>query len=334
MRAKYVDPFTDFGFKRIFGQEASKPLLRDFLNALLPPTAQIAELTLQNSERPGRSEADRRAIFDVYCRNEKGEQFIVELQKAKQNFFKDRTVFYSTFPIREQGEQGGWSFELKAVYCVGILDFVFNDPPTAGAGEVFHEVKLKNQHGAVFYDKLTYIYLEMPNFRKTEAELTTRLDQWLYFLRHVEEQDAIPILFRDAVFTQAFEVAALAKLTRDEWMDYELSLKYYRDNLNTAAYALEQAVEKAVKEAVEKTTKKIEDKAAKQAAKAAKAAKQAAEQAAKQTAKAIAETAQETEEKTRLNTLRRVAATMRASGLPAAAIEQATGLTPAEIAAL
>ena len=150
MRVKYVDPFTDFGFKRIFGQEVSKPLLRDFLNALLPPEARIQELTFQNSERPGRTAADRKAVFDVYCRNEKGEQFIVELQKAKQNYFKDRTIFYSTFPIREQGEAGLWDFELKAVYCVGILDFVFNDPPSAGSGEVVHTVKLKNQHGPHF----------------------------------------------------------------------------------------------------------------------------------------------------------------------------------------
>ena len=240
MRAKYIDPFTDFGFKKLFGQEASKPLLRDFLNSLLPPTAQIAELTLLNAERPGRAYRERKAIFDVYCTNEKGEKFIVELQKAKQNFFKDRTVFYSTFPIREQGEQGGWNFELKAVYCVGILDFVFNDAPAAGRGEVLHEVKLKNQHGEVFYDKLTYIYLEIPNFHKTETELTSRLDQWLYFIKHVEEQEAIPLLFRDEIFTQAFETAALSQMDDDEWMQYEASLKQYRDAINTVETARQE----------------------------------------------------------------------------------------------
>ena len=102
MKAKYLDPFTDFGFKRIFGQEASKPLLRDFLNALLPPTAQIRELSFKNTEQPGLGLTDRKAIFDIYCESETGEKFIVELQKAKQNYFKDRTVFYSTYPIREQ----------------------------------------------------------------------------------------------------------------------------------------------------------------------------------------------------------------------------------------
>ena len=249
MKAKYLDPFTDFGFKKIFGQEASKPLLRDFLNALLPPTAQIRELAFKNSEQPGTGLAERKAIFDIYCESETGEKFIVELQKAKQNYFKDRTVFYSTFPIREQAEAGSWDFALKAVYCVGILDFVFNEPAGgSGAGEVLHEVKLKNQHGAVFYDKLTYYYLEMPNFRKTEAELTSRLDQWLYFLKHLEELQSIPQLFLDEVFTQAFETAAIAQMSISEWEQYEGSLKSYRDEINTMQTARQEGIEAGIKQ--------------------------------------------------------------------------------------
>ena len=253
MKAKYLDPFTDFGFKRIFGQEASKPLLRDFLNALLPPTAQIRELSFKNTEQPGLGLTDRKAIFDIYCESETGEKFIVELQKAKQNYFKDRTVFYSTFPIREQAEAGTWNFALKAVYCVGILDFVFNDPAVGAAGDVVHEVKLKNQHGAVFYDKLTYYYLEMPNFHKTEAELTTRLDQWLFFLKHLEKLQSIPQLFRDEVFTQAFDTAALAQMSADEWEQYEGSLKSYRDALNV----VETAREEGEKQGIEKVARAL-----------------------------------------------------------------------------
>ncbi len=188
---------------------------------ITPPTAQIQELSFKNTEQPGLGLTDRKAIFDIYCESETGEKFIVELQKAKQNYFKDRTVFYSTFPIREQAEAGTWNFALKAVYCVGILDFVFNDPAAGAVGEVVHEVKLKNQHGAVFYGKLTYYYLEMPNFHKTEAELTTRLDQWLFFLHHLEELQSIPQLFRDEVFAQAFDTAALAHMPADEWEQYE-----------------------------------------------------------------------------------------------------------------
>ncbi|MBB6003437.1 Rpn family recombination-promoting nuclease/putative transposase [Arcicella rosea] len=230
MRAKYINPFTDFGFKKIFGEEASKPLLIDFLNALLPQTNQIVALNFKNTEQLGQTDADRKAIYDIYCENENGEKFIVELQKAKQNYFKERTIYYSTFPIREQAEKGEWNYKLKAVYCVGILDFSFDDYENEPEkSEVVHTIKLKNEYGKVFYDKLTYIYLEMPNFKQTESDLKTRLDKWLYFIKHLEDFQSIPTIFRDEVFTQAFEKAELAKYGQADLDSYENSLKIYRD---------------------------------------------------------------------------------------------------------
>lgn len=97
------------------------------MNALLPQTQKIVDLNFKNTEQLGQTDADRKAIYDIYCENESGEKFIVELQKAKQNYFRERTIYYSTFPIREQAEKGEWNYNLKAVYCVGILDFIFDD---------------------------------------------------------------------------------------------------------------------------------------------------------------------------------------------------------------
>ncbi len=233
MKAKYLNPFTDFGFKKIFGEEASKPLLIDFLNALLPDSNTIIDLTFKNAEQLGRSEIERRAVYDIYCENEHGEKFIVELQKAKQNFFKERTIYYSTFPIIEQAEKGLWDFSLKAVYCIGILDFRFTDYLLeAEKNDVVHTINLKNQHGTVFYDKLTYIYLEMPNFQKTEKELQTRLDAWLYFIKHLEDFETIPSIFHDEVFAQAFEKAEIASMRVGEFERYQQSLKVFRDSIN------------------------------------------------------------------------------------------------------
>ncbi|RDC64474.1 Rpn family recombination-promoting nuclease/putative transposase [Adhaeribacter pallidiroseus] len=230
MKAKYINPYTDFGFKKIFGEEASKLLLIDFLNALLPEKNKITDLTFKNTEQLGEVDIDRKAIYDIYCENDKGEKFIVELQKAKQNYFKERTIFYSTFPIREQAERGEWNYNLKAVYCIGILDFTFADYEHAPQkNEVVHTIKLKNQNGQVFYDKLTYIYLEMPNFGKAETELATRLDKWLYFIKNLEDFQSIPAIFADEVFAQAFEKAELANLGPVELDKYESSLKIYRD---------------------------------------------------------------------------------------------------------
>ena len=230
MMAKYINPFTDFGFKKIFGEEASKPLLLDFLNALLPEKDQIVTLSFKNSEQLGKTEFDRKAIYDIYCENQQGEKFIVELQKAKQNYFKERTIYYSTFPIQEQAEKGEWNYNLKGVYCVGILDFTFDDYDSElERNEVIHTIKLKNQNGKTFYDKLTFIYLEMPNFKLAEADLKTRIAQWLYFFKNLEDFQAIPSIFNDTVFTKAFEKAEIARYNSVERDDYENSLKTYRD---------------------------------------------------------------------------------------------------------
>lgn len=229
MKAKYVNPFTDFGFKKLFGEEASKPMLMDFLNSLLPEI-QIVDLSFKDKEKLGITIDDRKAVYDIFCETKSGEKIIVELQKAKQNFFKDRTVYYATFPIQSQAEKGVWDYALKAVYCVGILDFTFEDkahPP--GKGEVVHTVQLKDQNHKVFYEKLKFVYLEMPHFHKQEAELETRLDKWLYFIQHLEDFQVIPEIFRDEIFTQAFDVASIASYSQAELEVYQENLKIYRD---------------------------------------------------------------------------------------------------------
>ena len=258
MKAKYINPFTDFGFKKIFGEEASKLVLIDFLNALLPEQSKIIDITFKNTEQLGQTEFDRKAIFDIYCENENGEKFIVELQKAKQNYFKERTIYYSTFPIQEQSEKGEWNYNLKAVYCIGILDFTFDDYENEPEkSEVVHTIKLKNQHGKTFYEKLTYIYLELPNFKLTEDLLTTRLDKWIYFIKHLEDFQTIPIIFRDEVFSQAFEKAELAKYDVVELSRYQNSLKIYRDNKAVYETAIETAFDNGYKDGQKKIAMKL-----------------------------------------------------------------------------
>jgi predicted transposase/invertase (TIGR01784 family) len=243
MKAKYINPFTDFGFKKLFGEEASKPMLIDFLNSLLPES-NIVDLAFKDKEQLGQTDQDRKVIYDIYCENDKGEKFIVELQKAKQKYFKDRTIYYSTFPIREQAEKGEWNYQLKAVYCIGILDFTFDDYDSEPEkSEVIHTVQLKDQHNRLFFDKLKYVYLEMPNFKKTEKELENRLDEWLYFIRNLEDFQTIPTIFEDEIFIQAFEKAEIAKYSEREYNEYQQSLKYFRDNNNTFDYAVETAFE-------------------------------------------------------------------------------------------
>jgi predicted transposase/invertase (TIGR01784 family) len=227
LKDKYINLLTDFGFKRVFGTEPNKHLLIDFLNTLLPADRQIEDVTFKNNENVGNTPVDRKAIFDIYCQGTNGERFIVELQKAKQNFFKDRSVFYATFPIQEQALKGDWDFKLAPVYAVGILDFVFDDHKDSST--LIHTVDLKDQACNLFYDKLKFIYIELPKFRKTLEELESHGDKWLFVLKNLAELTDRPAPLQEGVFNELFDVAEIANFSAIEQDGYQNSLKYYRD---------------------------------------------------------------------------------------------------------
>jgi len=237
---RYINPLTDFGFKKLFGTEPNKILLIDFLNQILPDR-KIKDLTYSSGEKQGLTELDRKAIFDLYCIGDNGERFIVEMQKAKQNFFKDRSVFYASFPIQEQGKKNQWDYKLDPVYSVGILDFVFDDHKKEE--ELLHIVELKNQRGEVFYDKLKFVYLELPKFKKKEEDLETHFDKWLYVFTHLSQLQDRPKKLQERIFNKLFEAAEIAKFTPKEREAYEESLKYYRDIKNVVDTSKEEGRE-------------------------------------------------------------------------------------------
>lgn len=248
MEERYINPFTDFGFKRLFGTEMNKELLISFLNSLFHGHEDIVDISYRNTEQLGSLVQDRKAVFDVYCENTKGEKFIVEMQKAEQNYFKDRSIFYATFPIREQAKRGEWDFQLKGVYTVGILNFIFPDDEYAPEC-MHHEIKLmdvENKH--VFYDKLTFVYLEMPKFNKTEDELDGMMDKWLYVLRNLSRLMERPAALQERVFNRLFEQAEIARLSPTELRNYEESIKVYRDITNVVNTAEKKGIAKGIAE--------------------------------------------------------------------------------------
>ena len=233
MTERYINPHTDFGFKRLFGSEFNKELLISFLNALFRGEQDVKDVTYLNSEQLGDRADARRAIFDVYCENQKGEKFIVEMQNVYQEFFKDRTIYYSTFPIREQAQRGGnWDFHLSSVYTIGLLNFNFAEG-LEEAQHWHHEVKLMEvDTKKVFYDKLTYIYVEIPKFDKTEDQLVTMYDKWMFVLKNLSVLMERPAALQERVFTRLFEQAEVSKFNAQDRMLYEDSVNAYRDIIN------------------------------------------------------------------------------------------------------
>ena len=249
---KYISLLTDFGFKRIFGTEPNKELLINFLNSLFDGEQVVKDVHYRNSEHVGDTYSDRKAIFDVYCENERGEKFIVEMQNAFQQFFKDRSLFYSTFPIREQAPAGSdWNFRLSHVYVVALLNFNMHEEAFSH-DDISHDVGLldKKTH-RVFNDKLTFKYVEISKFNKSLDELETLYDKWLYLLRNLSRLEERPAALREKIFTRLFEQAEIAKFSRMELHEYEDSLKTYRDLKNSIDTAILQGHEKGLEEGLE-----------------------------------------------------------------------------------
>ena len=232
IEGRYISLLTDFGFMRIFGTKPNKDLLINFLNSLFEGFQVITDVKYLNSEHVGDVFAERKPIFDVYCENEKGEKFIVEMQNA------------SIFPIREQAPKGAdWNFKLDHVYIVALLNFDLSEE-AFDKDDINHDVGLldKKTH-KVFNDKLSFKYVEIAKFDKTEDELVTLYDKWLYVLKNLSRLDERPAALKEKIFSKLFEEAEIAKFTPTELKEYEDSLKAYRDVKNSIDTALEKGRE-------------------------------------------------------------------------------------------
>jgi len=244
IKERYIDPFTDFGFKWIFGTEENKELLISFLNDVLDLEYSIVEVEYKNLEKLGLHISDRKAIFDIYCKDSNNNQFIVELQRSKQKYFKDRSIYYTSFPIQGQSKRGDWDYSLKKTYFIGILEFIMDEDSKDDENYITKVQLCNTKTKEVFYDKLTYIYLEMPKFKKAKEELSNHLDYWLYTLNNMNNLNKIPKIFKeDKLINQAFNVAEFLALDKDKQFQYQLDLKARLDYKNVMDYAKEMAME-------------------------------------------------------------------------------------------
>ena len=257
---RYINPYTDFGFKKLFGTELNKDLLISFLNALFKDKQEITDLTYLNTEHLGEGITDRKAVFDVYCQLADGSRIIVEMQKAEQEYFKDRSIYYSTYPIREQGNKGKWDFRLNDVYTVGILNFTFPEGEYDD-DSMIHEIKLKDvEDNHVFYDKLTFVYLEMPKFNKKEEELVTMFDKWLFALSNLARLMERPKALQERIFARLFEQAEVARFTPEERIEYVASKKDYWDRYSEITTSYNKGLAKGRTEEKLEMARKMKEK--------------------------------------------------------------------------
>ena len=228
---KFINPFTDIGFKRIFGQEFSKPLLIDFLNNLLHGERHITDVKLLDKELPAEFQEGRTIIYDVYCETETGEKIIVEMQNRLQSNFKARTLYYAAEAIARQGEKGkDWNYDVKAVYLVAFI----NDHDSSFGLQFRTDVELtERQTKRPFTDLLRLVYLQLPLFNKEAEECENDFERWIYVLKNMETLNRLPWAAQSAVFKRLAEISDLSSLTREEREHYDSAIRTYRDNIYT-----------------------------------------------------------------------------------------------------
>jgi len=246
----YIDPLTDFAFKKLFGSEPNKDLLIDFLNGVFRGRKHIVDLVYNKNEHPGETVNEGGAIFDLTCTGNDGEQFIIEVQRGKQGNFKQRAIFYTSRLITVQapkGKRSEWAYNVKEVYLIALLEDFSLD--AGNEQEFLHDICLSNREtGKVFYEGLGYIFIELIKFVKTEAELDTDLDKWLYVLKSMSSMDKIPVYLRKPIFEKLFNIAEYSNLTKEEKTMYDTSLKRKWDNKAVLDYAVNEAAKEAKQE--------------------------------------------------------------------------------------
>jgi predicted transposase/invertase (TIGR01784 family) len=232
---KYVDPFSDFGFKKLFGADSSKEALIDFLNALLAEEGvHIAQIEYLPLTQLGETPTERITFFDLYCRDADGRLFIVEIQQQSHRNFRERLVYYSTYPVRRQAKKGEWAFELTPVYVIAILNFKLEDDGDPDPVSIIKLVDVKRNR--VFYKKLTIICIEMPKFKKSGAHIDSSLEEWLFYLQKMAKLTKAPSNLKNPAIMKFLKDAEIASMSEDEQFRYERSLRAYSNALDRVGF--------------------------------------------------------------------------------------------------
>ena len=250
----YINPMSDFGFKKIFGVEK---IMIGFLNDLIQPESPIEKITFLDKEKLPDNKSQRGVVYDLLCRTEDDREFLVEMQNAPQEKFSDRVIYYLSRSIAPQGQKGkvdghDWDYELRAIYGVFLLNFHLNDHERLKLRTLRLTVK-ENNH-KVFSDKLNAYIIELPCIKgMKEEDCKTKLDCWMYNLYNMETTTK-PLAFQDVmpVFKEVASQAEFNSMSPEEQRRYMYALDEYRSNKAAWDYSIKRSIQKGLQEGMQK----------------------------------------------------------------------------------
>lgn len=246
--SRYLNLLTDYGFKTVFGRESNKDLLIDFINAVLEGEQKIVDLQYRNSERLGIAEQERKVVFDLLCENDRGETILVELQQAREEYFKDRLLYYASGLIQEQGIRGNWDYRLRATYVIAVLNFHL----TPGEPKRLRRVCLADTVTKIPWgNSLQMVFLEVPEAPNSIDKGSLQFDRWLYLFAHMHRLSEIPGDLGQEVFLRLFEACEIGRFAEAERVRYLESLSETERMEEALKYASKSAAIEARRQGAE-----------------------------------------------------------------------------------
>lgn len=240
----FISPFTDFGFKRIFGQEDSKIILIGFLNALFEGEFVVMDLKCDKEQLPDRP-SERGVIFDVYCTLDTGEQFILEMQNKYQKHFEDRALYYASRGIARQNKKGNWDYNFNAIFGIYLMNFTHTALPSHFRND-YGICRLNKDEDAetaikqVLTHKLRMVFLQLPLFTKKANECITDLDKWTYILMNMDKLDDIPWRDEKEAFEAIASIGSYEALSEEDRNRYDDAQRNYWDSIAVYEGAIEK----------------------------------------------------------------------------------------------
>ncbi len=243
---KFVDIKNDIAFRKIFGNENRKEVLISFLNAvlLLDNDRKIVNVEILTPYQLPAIKGGKVTIVDIKAKDQSDKTYIVEMQVAEVEGFDKRVLYYASKSYSSQIERGDLYEKLNPTFFIGILDFEITQNPDYLSRHKIVDIKT----GENVISDIEFNFIELPKFNKTENDLQTIIDQWVYFIKNAGNLDVIPDGVVDEGLKNAYEDAAKHNWTKEELDAYDYVLMREQDDRGRITFAIRKAVGKALSE--------------------------------------------------------------------------------------
>ncbi|HBL10066.1 MAG TPA: transposase, partial [Cyanobacteria bacterium UBA11162] len=247
----FINPKTDFAFKKIFGSEQSKDILISFLNAILYNEEPVIEdLEILNPYLAPKIRGVKDTYLDVKAKITGNKTVIIEMQVLNVESFEKRILYNAAKAYSMQLQMGEDYSLLNPVIALTITDFQMFDQ----FEQVISRFVLKERDYLVdylIYD-IELVFVELPKFKKELDELTTITDKWIYFLKTARKLQTVPETMGSVPqISQAFAIANRANLSPDELEDLEKQEMFIQDMRGAFSKAVKQGVQQGIEQGIQ-----------------------------------------------------------------------------------